>query len=148
MLKKHKNIVIAISAIILIFFGYWYFVLSKKDKTASSNSLVASNSAQGTPPSAVTSYDREFVSNLQTVRYIDLNTNIFSQPSYKALTFPEIPFEVDYNIPAGRRNPFLPLGVEAGTNIPVPAQQPTSSAASTTPVTPVATTTTQPRTTR
>lgn len=148
MLKKHKNILIALIAIILIFFGYWYFVLSKKNKTTSENSLVATNSVQNSAPSAASSYDKEFVSNLQTVRYIDLNTEIFSQPAYKALTFPEVPFEVDYNIPAGRRNPFLPLGIEAGTNSAAPTQQTTAPATSTTPTAPTASSTTQPRTTR
>lgn len=148
MLKKHKNILIGLTAIILIFFGYWYFVLSKKNKNTSENSLVATNSVQNTAPSAASSYDREFVSNLQTVRYIDLNTEIFSQPAYKALTFPEVPFVVDYNIPVGRRNPFLPLGIEAGTNTAAPTQQAAAPEASTTPTTPTATSTTRPRSTR
>ncbi|MES2986248.1 MAG: hypothetical protein V4686_03975 [Patescibacteria group bacterium] len=115
MLKKHKNIIIGITAVILIFFGYWYLVLSKKgDSKAQSNSLVASNNTQ-TSQSPVSAYDKEFVANLQTVRYIDLNTEIFNKPAYKALSFPEVPFAVDYNIPVGRRNPFLPIGLDSQT---------------------------------
>lgn len=140
MLKKHKNILFALIAIILVFFGYWYFFLSKKNDATSGDSLVAVNGIESNSPSAVTNaYDREFVANLQTVRYIDLNTKIFSMPAYKALSFPEIPFAVDYNIPAGRRNPFLPLGVEAGS-VSAPQVQPTQSAAEATSTFPATTT--------
>lgn len=114
MLKKHKNIVIGITALILIFFGYWYFVLSKKDSSKTDSALVETNGIEnGTQTSGANSYDKEFVANLQTVRYIDLNTEIFSKPAYVALSFPQIPFAVDYNIPVGRRNPFLPLGLDS-----------------------------------
>lgn len=150
MLKKHKNILFALIGIILVFFGYWYFVLSKKNNTTESNSLVATAGIDTTSPDSVTNaYDKEFVANLQTVRYIDLNTKIFSMPAYKALTFPEVPFAVDYNIPAGRRNPFLPLGVDGGSAQSASVQQTATETQA--PATTTATTTTPktaPRSTR
>lgn len=113
MLKNHKNILYILIAIIVLFFGYWYFVLSKRDEPSSnSNSLVAKTPGQqGVQQSGQSQYDQEFVSSLQAIRYIDLNTTILQSPAYKALSFPERPFQVDYNIPVGRRNPFLPIGV-------------------------------------
>ncbi len=113
MLKNHKNILYILIAVIVIFFGYWYFVLSKKDTASdTSNALVAKKTAQGEAQSGQKSYDREFVASLQAIRYIDLNTSILKSPAYQALSFPEKPFQVDYNIPVGRRNPFLPIGSE------------------------------------
>lgn len=150
MLKKHKNTLLALIGIILVFFGYWYFVLSKKNETTSANALVATNGVQGkTPTGSANSYDKEFVANLQTVRYIDLDTEIFNKPAYKALSFPQVPFAVDYNIEPGRKNPFLPLGVEVAGSAqsqPTPAQSEVQ--ATTTPVATSTATTTRPRTTR
>ncbi|MES2623271.1 MAG: hypothetical protein V4576_02565 [Patescibacteria group bacterium] len=115
MFTKHKNILFTIIALIIIFFGYWYFFLSKKsDPVAGDNTglSVTANSSDASSPTT-NAYDKEFVANLQTVRYIDLNPTILTSAAYKAMTFPEKPFEVDYNIPVGRRNPFLPIGVDA-----------------------------------
>ena len=115
MFKNHKNILFALIGIILVFFGYWYFFLSKKDtKKGTANSLLV-NPINPKAQAPMSPYDKEFVANLQTVRYIDLNTELFAKASYKALSFPEVPFEVDYNIPVGRRNPFLPIGIEGNT---------------------------------
>ena len=110
MLKKHKNILFILTGIILLFFGYWYFVLSKK------NTGMVEKNLSATTDSVKNGYDKEFVSNLQTVRNINLNTSILSTVAYKALSFPEKPFEVDYNIPVGRKNPFLPIGIDTETN--------------------------------
>lgn len=121
MIKKHKNTILALIGIILVLFGYWYFFLSKKDAQNSSDTLVATNSAQRATSSA-SMYDKEFVANLQTVRYIDLNTEVFGMIAYKALSFPEVPFEVDYNIPVGRRNPFLPIGADGVSGASAPVQ--------------------------
>jgi hypothetical protein len=125
MIKNHKNILYTLIAIIIIFFGYWYFVLSKKDTVSNStNALVAKTSTQNTTQSSQNTYDREFVASLQAIQYVDLNTSILQSPAYKALSFPERPFQVDYNIPVGRRNPFLPIGVETQTFELPAAQQP------------------------
>lgn len=138
MIKNHKNILYILIAIIIIFFGYWYFVLSKQDTASNStNSLVAKTSAQNTTQSTQRTYDREFVASLQAIQYVDLNTSILQSPAYKALSFPERPFQVDYNIPVGRRNPFLPIGSETQTFELPPVQQvsqATSTASATAPV--------------
>lgn len=141
MLKNHKNILYALIAIIIIFFGYWYFVLSKKDTPSrSNNTLVAKNSTQGSAQPSQKTYDKEFVLSLQAIQYIDLNTAILESPAYKALSFPEIPFAVDYNIPVGRRNPFLPIGTDFQTNEPqsvvVPAVDTSAVSATSTPIAP------------
>jgi hypothetical protein len=156
MLSKHKNILFAIIGIIIVFFGYWYFVLSKKPKETAGVSgtglTVTTNSADASAPTT-NSYDKEFVANLQTVRYIDLNATILTSAAFRAMSFPERPFEVDYDIPAGRRNPFLPIGVDARDTVVNAASQvqavpnepvaqdtqpvTTKAASSTTPVQPV-----------
>ena len=139
MIKNHKNILYTLIGIILIFFGYWYFVISKKDTTKTSRDvLVPVTSAQNTTKSNQKSYDREFVTSLQAIQYVNLDTSILQSAAYAALSYPEIPFQVDYNIPVGRRNPFLPIGSE------------TSRSSSVSPVTNEATTSTpvKPPTTR
>jgi hypothetical protein len=139
MLKNHKNILYSLIAIIILFFGYWYFVLSKKDTTTGNNTLVATTPTQGTQQSNQKTYDKEFVTSLQAIQYIDLDTTILTSPAYKALSFPEVPFQVDYNIPVGRRNPFLSIGDDPQssgfTNTEVPVQETITNISTTTPAT-------------
>lgn len=138
MLKNHKNILYTLIAIIIIFFGYWYFVLSKKDTgSSSSNTLVPKTTAQDPSRPAQKAYDREFITSLQAIQYVDLDTSILQSEAYRALSFPEKPFQVDYNFPIGRRNPFLPIGIELQGPIPeVQTQNATTKATSTSTTTP------------
>jgi|GEM_PF-1564774 len=122
MLKNHKNILYILIAIIVIFFGYWYFVLSKKDTTSNSSTALVAKTSTGATQPGQKSYDREFVASLQAIQYIDLDTSILASPAYQALSFPERPFQVDYNIPVGRRNPFLPIGSDTQVFEVSPAQ--------------------------
>jgi hypothetical protein len=55
------------------------------------------------------------VASLQAIQSITLDVSILETPAYKALSFPEVPFQVDYNIPVGRRNPFLPIGSDSSS---------------------------------
>lgn len=143
MLKKHKNILFSIIFIILAFFGYWYFFLSKKTNTQATGTTVVAGKTgtTGTQQPSQKSYDKEFVANLQTIQYISLDTTVITTPAYKALSFPERPFQVDYNIPVGRKNPFLPIGAVGPEGSLVSPQVQASAPVEDVPVTPVATTT-------
>jgi hypothetical protein len=151
MLKNHKHILYSLIAIIILFFGYWYFFLSKKDtqEAQGSGTLVARNPASATTggQTGQKTYDKEFVASLQAIQYITLDTSILDSPAYKALSFPEVPFQVDYNIPVGRRNPFLPIGSDSQGFVESAAQAPTVEPAvvtATTTPTPAPATTTLP----
>lgn len=114
---RHKNILFSIIGLILIFFGYWYFVLSKKTPAKTTGASGTGGLIKTTEtPSATAgskSYDKEFVAGLLNLNTINLDVSMFESVAYKALSFPEKPFAVDYNIPYGRQNPFLPIGVNA-----------------------------------
>lgn len=152
---RHKNILLTIIGLILVFFGYWYFVLSKKgvsnQKNATGGGLVKTNDATPSAVAGSKSYDKEFVAGLLNLNTINLDVSIFESLAYKALSFPEQPFAVDYNIPYGRQNPFLPIGVDAvGISTSITTQTASdltdtvdaaSSVSTTSPVTPMATTT-------
>ncbi len=154
---RHKNILLTIIALILVFFGYWYFVLSKKDSVTTQNSTGGAlvKSTDGTPSATAgaKSYDREFVAGLLSLNTINIDVAVFDSVAYKALSFPEKPFTVNYDIPYGRQNPFLPIGVNAvGISSAITTQQTqrvnnattsvANPAASTTPAVSVAATTT------
>lgn len=128
---KHKNILLSIVGLVLVFFGYWYFVLSKKnitnDSRAGTGGLVKSTENAASVQPASKGYDKEFVSGLLSLNTINLDVTIFDSVVYKALSFPEKPFAVDYNIPYGRQNPFLPIGINAvGISSSITTQNPVS----------------------
>ncbi len=115
---RHKTILLSIIGLILIFFGYWYFVLSKKTAATTKQSganggLVKNTDSTPSATAGNKGYDKEFVAGLLSLNTINLDVNIFNSVAYKALSFPEKPFVVDYNIQYGRQNPFLPIGVDA-----------------------------------
>ncbi len=151
MFSKHKNILIILVLIVIAFFAYWYFVLSKKDASQTRNvstgglvkvtdqPLTASSSEQ-------LKLDRQFVNGILTLNSVKIDVGIFKSPAFQALNYPDKPFEVDYKLPVGRDNPFLPIGLNSkaslstGTQVSstsTPSGSPTgTSTATTTPTTP------------
>ena len=152
---RHKNILFIIIALIVVFFGYWYFALSKKTTTPAKTTTTGGLVKTTETPSALAgskSYDKEFVAGLLNLNSINLDISMFESVPYKALSFPEKPFAVDYDIPYGRQNPFLPIGVNAvgvlpsitTQNNPIPTPEPVENPSETTvaaTTTPAATTT-------
>jgi hypothetical protein len=45
---------------------------------------------------------------------VTLDVRIFESKVYQALSYPQIPFVVNYSRESGRNNPFLPIGVDTG----------------------------------
>lgn len=127
MIKNHKNIILSLILIIIAFFGYWYFFLSKKDTTKTGSLTAKVVGSVSDQQNTQKNYDKEFVSNLQTVQYISLDTSILDSVAYEALSFPKVPFRVDYIFPIGRGNPFLPIGVDRTGSVSVGAQSEVSS---------------------
>ncbi len=133
MIKNHKNTLFALIFIIILFFGYWYFVLSKKD-ASTTTSLTAQSVAASSQQAGQKSYDKEFVANLQTIQYINLDTSILQTKTYDALYFPRVPFPSDFSASLGRGNPFLPIGIDGpnGASAAIQVQIPPSDTVATT----------------
>ena len=117
---RHKHILLAVIGLTIIFFGYWYFVLSKNDSDSaqantSGGALVKTSDAPAAQ--AAKGYDREFVAGLLSLNTINIDIEVFRSAAYQRLSFPEQPFAVDYNIPYGRQNPFLPIGMRGAGNL-------------------------------
>jgi hypothetical protein len=117
---NHKKTILIIIAILILFFGYWFFFLSKTDtnsQSSSKNSLQPQSSSQvktsGTP------YDKEFVASLLGLNSVDINVSVFQSKVYQALSYPQVPFVVNYSRESGRDNPFLPIGIDSSNNAPV-----------------------------
>ncbi len=144
-ISNHKNTILIIIVVLLAFFGYWFFFLSKKDgsKPAQSGQGLT---AQAPTAVAGTPYDKEFVTSLLGLNSVNLDASIFQSKVYQALSYPEIPFIVDYIRETGRANPFLPIGVDTvnskvvetqvNVNPSVPAATTTTPAATTPKTTP------------
>ena len=118
--SQHKRILLGIIVLTIAFFGYWYFVLSKKSTTTGTSktgALIKNVQSEITANAPEKTYDKEFVSGLLSLNNINLDITMFNSAAYKALSFPDKPFAVDYDIPSGRQNPFLPIGVSTGKNI-------------------------------
>ncbi len=110
-ISNHKNTILILIIVLLSFFGYWFFFLSKKDvtKTAQANQSLKTQ----TPLASNTQYDKEFVTSLLGLNSVNLDVSIFQSKVYQALSYPEVPFVVNYSRDTGRDNPFLPIGVDA-----------------------------------
>lgn len=109
-ISNHKNTILIIIFVLLAFFGYWFFFLSKKDATQTTRanqSLKAQN-----PVASNTQYDKDFVTSLLGLNSVNLDVSIFQSKVYQALSYPEVPFVVNYSRDSGRENPFLPIGVD------------------------------------
>lgn len=127
MFARHKTILLILIGLVILFFAYWYFVLSKKDQAVTVNGVPSTTGltrAIASPVSTSTDsrleIDKKFVNGILTLNAVRIDTGLFSAPEYLALNFPDQPYPVDYDIPVGRVNPFLPIGVNGQTGI-VPA---------------------------
>lgn len=112
-ISNHKNTILIIIAVLLAFFGYWFFFLSKKDvnpKAAQNGNLVAQSPVAATN----TTYDKEFVTSLLGLNSVNLDVSVFQSKVYQALSYPTVPFVVNYTTETGRGNPFLPIGIDTG----------------------------------
>jgi len=135
-ISNHKKTILIIIAVLLAFFGYWFFFLSKKEAVQPNTT---GNLTTQAPDASNTQYDREFVTSLLGLNSVNLDVSIFQSKVYQALSYPEIPFVVNYTRETGRANPFLPIGVEPGSGAQTVTTQ--------TNVTPAATTTSNSTTT-
>ena len=141
MFSKHKNILIILVLLVVSFFSYWYFVLSKKDATQTRNvstgGLVkATDQSVSATTSEQLKLDRQFVNGILTLNSVKIDVGLFKTPAFQALNYPDKPFEVDYAIPVGRGNPFLPIGVNGKADLSTGTQVTASPATSTNTVTP------------
>ena len=127
-ISNHKNTLLITIAVLLAFFGYWFFFLSKKDampQAAQNGSLTAQ------APAANKSYDKEFVTSLLGLNSVNLDVSLFKSKVYQALSYPEVPFVINYSRETGRDNPFLPIGVDVGKTQTVQTQVNTNPASAT-----------------
>ena len=109
-IASHKKTIAIIIIVLASFFAYWFFVLSKSN-------VPSSVDKNGKPQATAsnTPYDKDFVSSLLGLNSVDLDVSIFKTNVYRALSYPEVPFVVNYSRESGRYNPFLPIGYE-GSN--------------------------------
>ncbi len=137
-ISSHKNTILIIIAVLVVFFGYWFFFLSKKDASIDTQNTSA---LQAGTPAANTTYDKEFVTSLLGLNSVNLDVSIFQSKVYQALSYPEVPFVVNYSRDTGRDNPFLPIGIDATVNQTVQTQnKPTETNTSPAPTTSSSTT--------
>lgn len=110
---NHKKTILIIIVVLLAFFGYWYVFISKKDTSVKDGNLsVNKNLKSSNPKSSTTQYDKDFVSTLAGLKPVNLDVSFFETKAYKALSYPETPFVINYPKDSGRINPFLPIGVD------------------------------------
>ncbi|MFA6338448.1 MAG: hypothetical protein WCW87_00065 [Candidatus Paceibacterota bacterium] len=100
-IKKFKNLIIGVVAVIILFMAYLYF-FPKKD--ASSSDLLVS---QNQTDQSQIAEGQEILSQLNNLSKISLDTSIFQSEIFMSLS--------DFSVtipdqPVGRRNPFLPIG--------------------------------------
>ncbi|MEN9604936.1 MAG: hypothetical protein RJB39_621 [Candidatus Parcubacteria bacterium] len=119
MFSKHKKILLVLVGLVILFIGYWYFVLSKKNQAATNMNTGGLTAGVIEPAGAVSSstdsslkVDKEFINGILALNSVNIDTSLFNTDAYKSLTFPDAPFPVDYAIPVGRGNPFLPIGAQ------------------------------------
>ena len=120
MFSKHKKLLLIIVGLVIVFFAYWYFVLSKKgDETvnvsATGGGLVGSAELDSTSASTTSNLeiDKKFINGILSLNSVNIDVKLFETHAYRALSFPDKPFIVDYEIDAGRGNPFLPIGIDS-----------------------------------
>ncbi len=113
-IMNHKKTILILILVIVAFFTYWFFFLSKKDSNQNTQNTNQNVKAQGSVSNP--QYDKEFVSSLLGLSSVSLDVSILQSKVYKALNYPETPFVVNYSMESGRKNPFLPIGVDEGEN--------------------------------
>ncbi len=109
---NHKKTILIITLVLVAFFGYWYVFVSKKDTAIKNDGQVVNKNVKAQTSVSNTPYDKEFVSSLVTLNPIKLDISLLESPVYKALNYPEKPFEINYPTDSGRNNPFLPIGID------------------------------------
>ncbi len=156
--SKHKKLLLTLIGLVIVFFAYWYLVLSKKDnkvQNMNTGGLTAGVIEPDVKFSSTTDsslkVDKEFVNGILALNSVSIDTSVFNTDAYKQLTFPDNPFPVDYAIPVGRVNPFLPIGAQGRSPFNIvsqvqgqpgtPAEQVAAPAPTTPSVTPIASTT-------
>lgn len=153
MFSKHKKILLILVGLVILFLGYWYFVISKKSGPTQNMNTGALTAGVVEPTANFSSttesslkVDKEFVNGILALSSVDIDTSIFSTDAYKQLTFPDAPFPVDYAIPVGRINPFLPIGAVGRSpfNVTPQVQQGAPAATTTVVAPPPAASTTPP----
>lgn len=122
-IANHKKTILIIIALLLAFFGYWYFFISKKDTSTKNTGQIKSTNAKSGPVAPDGLYSKEFVASLVGFNSVKLDVTIFELNEFKALNYPEKPFDINYSKDAGRDNPFLPIGIESQTPDTSPIQQ-------------------------
>ncbi|MEN9649810.1 MAG: hypothetical protein RL094_777 [Candidatus Parcubacteria bacterium] len=106
-LSKFKYLILIVILVVIAFLAYTKFMPASS--ATSSNALVRTSqtASTGGNTSASEGPGREFVNQLLAIQNIRFNVDIFSDPAYLSL--------VDFSRelipqPAGRPNPFAPLG--------------------------------------
>ena len=101
---KFKKPLILVVIFIVVFTIYNLFI--KKDTNTEDLAIIK-------PEQSVSVQDnRELLSQLQALNAISLNTQIFESSIFKAMQDNTI--IIENRKPEGRRNPFLPIGVDDG----------------------------------
>lgn len=146
-LSKYKFIIIAVLLIAIGFFAY--SKLAVKDKATTTPGVRKESTGQapatvsGKPATKSTVSDesaKAFAAQLRTLNDVVIKTDIFTDPAYTILRADNITIPP---MPAGRMNPFAPVGTD-GTAADGTLQATSGTGATTTPTVPVRTT----RTTR
>lgn len=103
-LKSHKNIVIGIVVVLVLFIGYSFV---KPDASDPTTPTVSSSVAA---PTGDLTASRDIIALLVDLRAIKIQPDFFSDPALRSLEDFSVPL-VDE--PRGRANPFAPIGVES-----------------------------------
>lgn len=114
---NHKKTILIIIATLIAFFGYWYLFINQKDTSKQDTNQIKSSSAKLNTLTTNNLYSKEFVSSLVGFNSVKLDISIFELNEYKALNYPEKPFDINYSKESGRDNPFLPIGTEGRSSI-------------------------------
>jgi hypothetical protein len=91
-----KNLLIALVLAVVLFLGYNLF-LAEDDETSLSSATGESQAARET---------QAFLVRLQSLRAVDINTNVFTDSTFRSLT--DFRQEI-VDEPTGRANPFAPV---------------------------------------
>ena len=149
-ISKNKKTILILIIILIAFFGYWFFFLSKKDAQDSINQSnnQTNKNVKAENTSSNTQYDKEFVTSLVGLNSVDLNVAVIGSKTYNALSYPDIPFVIDYPVDSGRDNPFLPIGSDGSAGQGVRVQDKTDVASTSVVSSTVVATTTTATTTK
>jgi hypothetical protein len=99
-LRKYKMPIIIIIVLLVAFIIYSYIHGSQTNNSILTTTTTSSSTVVG----------QDFVNQLLTLKSIQLNDAIFSNPSFNTLTDFSQPVPTE---PQGRPNPFAPIGVDS-----------------------------------